>query len=443
MMDYLRRRFDRLNPRTQRLLRTAVVNYFARFASALTVLITIPMARQTMSGERFGIWMMLGALLTFFSFADFGVGNGALNRVTAALRKGDKLELGRAMSAAYCCTAVSGALLIALWFVWAFAAKDPLAFAGKVPEVLRRETLVAFSAFVVLVAVNIPLQLVQKFQLAYQEGYRIGFAQLAYSLCTVISLPLALYFKTSLVVLLLCTLGMQVFVQLVNMATWFSARGLFDILRHAGLHAPTVLHLLRTGSAFFMLQLCAVLAYNSDAFFITQQLGQAVYGDFAAVQRIFLFVSGTLGAALLGLWPAFGEAIGRGEIAWVRRTYTRAMLMAIAVMGSICLFITFAMPLIARYWLHMDVPPATVLPLVLGTWAVIDMLEKITTSLLNGAGLLRPQLLAAMAMAAAALAGKWLLVSLVGPWGSVLATILAYTLIVVPVQIILLRRLLV
>lgn len=394
-----------------------------------------------MSGEKFGLWMMLGSLLTFFSFADFGVGNGALNRVTAAVRKEDSAEVGRVMLAAYGCTILSGFILIILWFIWAGFAADPLSFAGKVPLVYREESMLAFSAFVVLIALNIPLQLVLKFQLAYQEGYRVGFSQLAYSVLSVIFLPVALYYKSSLLVLLLCTLGLQVFVQIANVFIWFSARGLFKILSAARLQWHVMKDLLKTGLIFFVLQLCAVLAYNSDSFIIAQRLGQAEYGDFAAVQRIFLFVSATLSAALLGLWPAFGEAVGRGDMAWVSSTYRRAMFTCLAAMGGMCFSIAFLMPYIAKYWLGMEPPPSTVLVFLLALWAVIDMGEKITTSLLNGAGILRPQLIMALFMAGFALVGKWFLVDILGVWGAVLATILAYTLLVVPLQIFLLKRL--
>ena len=76
-----------LTPRTRRLITTAAASYLARFGSALTLLITIPLARHNLPAELFGVWMMLSTLVGFFSFADLGVGNGVLNRMTALARQ--------------------------------------------------------------------------------------------------------------------------------------------------------------------------------------------------------------------------------------------------------------------------------------------------------------------------------------------------------------------
>src|SRR5207247_10417659 len=96
------------------------------------------------------------------------------------------------------------------------------------------------------------------------------------------------------------------------------ARGLVDV--------PTLRGLLRIGGQFFALQLAVAFAFQSDAIVITQKLGQAAYGDFAVVQKLFLFISMLLNSALLGLWPAFGDAIARGDMTWARRTLVRSLL---------------------------------------------------------------------------------------------------------------------
>ena len=53
---------------------------------------------------------------------------------------------------------------------------------------------------------------------------------------------------------------------------------------------------------------------------------------------------------------------------------------------------------------------------------------------MNGANLVRIQVVVALLMAALAFAGKWTLVTVLGPTGSVLATILAYCMISIPGQ---------
>ena len=442
MIGRLRRHGASLSPRTKRLLSTAAASYLARFGAVVTLLLTIPLARSTMTPDRFGLWMMLGSLLGFFAFADLGTGNGVLKRFSDAIHRDNHGEAGRVMLAGYACAVGSGLLLCIAWGLWIALAADPLIFAGTVAAGDRVEAQRGFTAFVLLFAVNLPLQLAQKFQLARQDGHWVGLTQLACSMASLIALPLALSNQASLPQLLLCTLGLQAAIQGLSSVVWLAHRGWIQQLTTVKFDFNTVASLYKTGMLFFVLQLSAGFAFQSDAFVITQLLGPAAYGDFAAIQRVFLSMSTLVGAALLGLWPAFGEAISRGDLAWARKTYLRSLWTGLLVMGSLCLLVTLSMPLIARHWLGMHTPPTLWLPVVLSVWTVLDTLGQITGSLLNGAGILRAQVLFAIVMAGSAFAAKWLLVPELGALGATSATILAYCVVSIPAQVWLLARLL-
>ena len=429
-----------LTPRTRRMFSTAAASYLARFGSALTLFITIPLARQTLSAELFGVWMMLSALVGFFSFADLGVGNGVLNRMTAAHSRGDRTAAARVMVAGYSCTSAAALLLLVVWFACLLSAQDPLAFAGTISNHHREEVLWAFSTFALMMALNLPAGLIQKFQLGCQDGQWVGLSQFFAAMGSLIAVPAALYWQLGLPSLVLASLGMQVLANLVNSALWLHRRGYFAGLKRRFLERESVKALLRTGLMFFVLQLCAAFAFQSDAFVIAQVLGQPAYGDFAAVQKIFLSVSTLVGAALLGLWPAFGEALQSGDVAWARQTLQRALVTGLAVMGSLCLGLVFSMGWLAQVWLKMP-PPPLLLTALLALWTVIETLGLIVGSMFNGAGILRAQVLLALIVASVSFSAKWWLVEAYGAWGAVLATIAAYCLISVPFQILLLRRL--
>lgn len=442
MIRFLLRLGAGYSPRTRRLLGTAAASYGARFGAAATLIITIPLANATMAPDRFGVWMMLGAMLGFFAFADLGIGNGVLNRVSEAAHRQQPEEASRIMRAGYACTFAASLLLCTAWGLWVALADDPLAFAGSVAEPLRTEALRGFTAFVLLLALNLPLQLVQKFQLAYQDGHWVGVSQLACSLASLAALPIALWNRADLATLMFCTLGLQAAVNAVSTLWWFARSGLAPQLAEARVERHTLAPLLRTGGLFFALQLSAAFAFQSDAFVITQLLGPAAYGEFAAIQRIFLSMSTLVGAALVGLWPAFGHALTSGDVAWARKAYFRALLIGVGSMGGLSVLVTLGMPWIASDWLRAAVPPPLALPLVLSVWAVLETAGQVTGSLLNGAGMVRVQVVVAVAMAATSFGVKWLLVPVLGAWGAVVATIAAYSLISVPVQIWLLASLL-
>lgn len=76
----------------------------------------------------------------------------------------------------------------------------------------------------------------------------------------------------------------------------------------------------------------------------------------------------------------------------------------------------------------------------LAAWTVIDAVAGVFAAYMNGANLLRVQLVFAVGMALTAFATKWILTPVLGTAGAVLSTILAYCLVSVPGQVYIFKR---
>jgi O-antigen/teichoic acid export membrane protein len=434
-----------LQGRSLRVLTTAATSYLGRLGSVLAVVVTIPIARAALPSDLFGVWMMLSGLVAFFAFADLGVGNGVLNRVTAAHAAGDHAEQRRVMRAGYACTGAMGILVLATWFGWAGIAIVPTAMVGPVVLDHRGEVLSALHAFFVLLAINIPASLVHKMQLGLQCGHWVGLTQTAAAVGTLVGVPAVLAFGGGLPELVLASLGMQVAANLASTWLWHrrlarksESISLIQHRRHPELHMAV--SLMRTGSLFLVLQLAAAFAFQSDSIVIVHQLGQSAYGDFAVVQRVFLAASSLILAGLSGLWPALGEALASGDAAWVRRAMLRSYMLVFVAMGATSILLAFSMPHLVLIWVGMQTPPPGALLSVLAAWTILEAMGNVSGAFLNAAGLLRVQVIFAALMGTAAFLGKWYLVGVLGAWGAVLATLIAYSVVSLPMQICLLRR---
>lgn len=428
---------NRIDARLLRIIAVAGANYLGRFGSGLVVLITLPMARQSLPADLFGVWMMLSALLAFMAFADLGIGNGVLNRVNRAQAAGDHEDLRRTLIAGYVCTGVVGSALLAAWLIWSCLASEPTVVAGAAIEPVHRgEVLEALTTFVAVLAVNIPASLVQRVQLGMQQGYWNGIAQFCGAVVTLLAVPLTLHHGGGVAALVIATLGIQAGVNILNTIIWLWRKKLLGpALWRGAWDLPTAHDLLRSGTLFFLLQLAAAFAFQSDAIVITQILGQVAYGDFALVQKLFLFVSMLLSATMAGLWPAFGDALAHQEIAWAKKALRRGVATAAIISIASVTVLSLAMPWILAHWLHTTVLLPWSLVAALSIWTVIDAISAVLAAFMNGANILRAQLVFAVTMALAAFGAKWILTPILGAAGSVLATILAYCLISVPGQI--------
>jgi O-antigen/teichoic acid export membrane protein len=427
--------------RTKRMIFVAGASYLGRFGQGIAVLITLPIARQSLSPDLFGVWMMLSSLLAFMSFADLGVGNGVLNQITKSQANNDTQLLRRTLVSGYAITGAAGATLFLAWLCWYKFSPEPTALAGSIKVEDRAEVLRALYAFALILAVNIPASLIFRVQLGAQQGYLNGWNQLTSALLTIMLVPLCLHLGGNVAELVMATIGVQVLVNTLNTVVWLNHQGMFRNCNWArSLDIATVGLLLRTGSMFFILQLAAVFSFQSDAIVITQTLGQSAYGDFAVVQKLFLFASMFLSSAMLGLWPAFGDAIASQNMYWARKALVLSSTAAACASIVLVSALAVAMPWLMEQWMNNSVTPAFGLVAVLAVWTIIETVGNVFAAFLNGANILRPQLLLAICMALAAFGLKWVLTPALGATGAVLSTILAYCMISIPGCIYIFKR---
>jgi O-antigen/teichoic acid export membrane protein len=133
------------------------------------------------------------------------------------------------------------------------------------------------------------------------------------------------------------------------------------------------------------------------------------------------------------LWPAYGEAIARGDIAWARTTLRRSVRAAlfIAVPAAI-LFVTFG-GWIIQIWVGDAVIAPFPLLLGLGIWTIQSSVGQSVAMLLNGANEVRLQAFAAAVMAIANLGLSIWLTARIGVAGVVWGTVITYgALVLVP-----------
>ena len=184
------------------------------------------------------------------------------------------------------------------------------------------------------------------------------------------------------------------------------------------------------GTLFFVLQLVVAVAFSADNFIIARTLGASSVPDYSIPQRMFSLISLMVAMLVTPLWPAYGEAISRGDIPWVRRTLGRSLVLVFgfAAVASIAMLL-IAHRLLA-WWIGPRISPPFVLLLGLALWTVVDCCGNTLAMFLNGASIMRFQIVVASIFGVACLGLKIYLTGRFGivavPW----ATLLTYVSIV-------------
>jgi O-antigen/teichoic acid export membrane protein len=149
-----------------------------------------------------------------------------------------------------------------------------------------------------------------------------------------------------------------------------------------------------------------------------------------------------LGMFLNPLWPAYGEALARNDFFWVKKAFTRSLLLSFFLSAIPAAGLVLYGPMILNYWVGPAIQPTFELLLGLGLWTIVFTMGSAVGMLLNGANVIRFQVIFASFMAIVALISKVVLASVIGVAGIIWGTLLAYLVCAGIPQVIYVSRLL-
>ena len=431
---YLRRRsFDtsteagRAAERYRRAAWSTLGGIAARVVALAVSLATIPLAIGYLGPEQYGLWVTITAVTAMLTFADFGLGNGLMNAVAGAYGRDDRAAAQRAVSSAFLMLGgVAAAATIA--FALAYGSVPWAGLANVSSEPAASEAAPTVLVFFLCFVVSLPLSLVQRIQYGYQEGFEVSAWTAVGSVLALIGVVGAIQMGATLPWLVLAVAGGPVVATALNAFVLFTRRHP-DLRPRAHLASSRVATgLIRVGLLFFVLQLAVAVAFQSDVVVAAQILGPAAAAEYAVTFRLFFLVPTLLSMAFLPLWPAYGEAIARGDLRWLRRTLVRTTVGGIAVTVVSSAFLLVFGRDVLRIWLGPVFDPPFMLLLGLALWAVISTAFTSISMVLNGATLIGFQVVVAIAMAVSSIAASIYLGNEFGLAGVIWGTLLAYVL---------------
>ena len=401
----------------------------ARGLTMIMSLATVPLTLNYLGAERYGMWLTVSSVIALLGFMDLGVGNGLLNALTRSLARGAiptaQREISSALSVLTGLAVGLGALLVLLYPVVRWGEVFGVASENFAPEAGP-----AFAVWAGCFLIGVPLSVVTQVRLARQEGYIVHLTAAAGSVTAVVALLLVIATRQGLPVLVL---AFGVPPLLAVAASGFvlfrrEARELCPAIRRAD--APTGFALVRAGSLFLVLQLSIAAAFTSDTLIVAHLVGPQGVAEYGVTSRLFMIPVTLIGLAVSPLWPAYGDAIARGDVDWTSSTLVRSLhaALVISVFASAAL-VTLGLPIISLWVGPLVVPPFPLL-VGFGIWVVLNAVGTTVAMLLNGAHEIRLQAASAVIMAVANVAFSIWLTSRVGVAGVIWGTVVTYSLFV-------------
>jgi O-antigen/teichoic acid export membrane protein len=390
----------RAHERHRRIAMAALASALAKLVSIATALVSVPLTLHYLGTERYGMWVTITTFTSMLTFADLGIGNGLLTAVSRASGR-DDVELIRAYvsSALAVLALVACVILAAALAAMATGCVNWPALFNVHGALAKAEAGPAMIVFLVCFALAMPATIIQRLQYGLQMGFVASLWQCAASLLSLAGLLVAIWFRAGLPWLVLCLSGVPLLVACLNSLVFFGWVRPATAPRPQFVSRAYAREVLGAGILFFVLQLAVAVTYTSDNVVIAHMLGAEMVPQYAVPDRLFALTSMMVGFAVTPLWPAFSEAIARGDRAWARRTLLRATTIAGLVGGGFCLLLLLGGKLILHLWVGNAIMPTFALLSGFAVWRTLESLVGPASMYLNGIRAMRFQVVIAVTTA--------------------------------------------
>lgn len=383
--------------RYRRIALTVATSGVNRGLAIVTSLISVPLSFHYLGAERYGLWMTISSTVGLLTFADLGLGSGVIN---AILRAGgpDDEQSARVQVASTFYVLAAIALFILLCMISVGSATFWERVFNVHSELAAKECVPTVAAIVFCTAAAIPFGLVQRVQLAYQEGFITNLWQCAGNMAALVCLVAAVSVKGGLPLMALALTGPPVVASAINHAVYFTIKRPSLAPRLGSFNCLAAKQIAASGPAFLLVQISAILGAPVDNLIVSHVIGPDAVAAYAVPSRLFGLTSILMSILVMPFWGPYGEAWRRGDLGWIQRAFWRTFWMSLLVNAGVCALFVVAGGQVIQTWVGGDVRPSLSLLIALAVWTLSANITFPCFVLLFGVGALRYLALAILAV---------------------------------------------
>jgi len=413
----------------------------SRVINIVVQVLSLSMTVRYLGKERYGVWTTVSTIAAWLALANFGLGQGLTTHLSSLGTEDEsRRETARrsicstlAMSACVVAILFPLCLLAASLIPWAtiFKLTTPLGIAEVRPTVL-----ISISIVLLLLPMTIGGSVLSGYQ-------RNDLLNVTFTLGSLAGLGL-------LVTVVRLRLGMPALCLAVMLPQGAAALAQLIIVRSMGMlpldaryvSRRAALDMMRLGVKFLVIQLFGIFIFETGAIIIAGKLGATEVTPYGITNRIVMVIVTAFQVIVAPLWPAYGDAFGRGDLEWARRVFFKSLrlvvglwLLAAVVLGVGGRWIIYA-------WAGPDAVPSWALLWTMLLYALSFGAGLVVAYPLNGAGRLTPQLVAAVICGLTNIPLAFFLASRFGVTGVVVSQAAVMFFIAIPIQLTAVLRLL-
>jgi O-antigen/teichoic acid export membrane protein len=319
--------------RSRRLKWSIVTALLTKPVAFITPIITVPLFLHYLGKEGYGLFANIGALTIWLSLSNAGLTLGLLNRLTECHVSGDRALAQRYVSTLLLMLVALTALITVLVSAAVPFVDWSRVFKASSPDVLRDAPLAVWLAALATVF-GLVFSVGHPIYSAYQENHRNNVWDGLSKVLTLAACIAVVRTSWGLPGVVLAAAGTNTLVRMINMVVLFSWEKPWLTPRLRFFDRTLLAGTVRQGLGLFVISAASMSIFQVDKLIIGAVLGQDGVADYDVVARPFLIVFGLYSVLLGPRWPAYGEALRRGDVDWVRRALRRSLIAGVGGMTA-------------------------------------------------------------------------------------------------------------
>lgn len=396
-MSYLKSKFTDIlglitkgHERSVKAKKNILASFVIKGLSIAISLVLVPLTINYVNPSRYGIWLTLSSMVAWFSFFDIGFGNGLRNKFAEALAKGQD-ELARIyVSTTY---AILSIIIVTVLILFLFINRflDWSKILNTPPEMAGELSILAGIVFVFF-CLRFIFQLLATVLTANQEPAKASFFDFLGSFFSLIIIFILTKTTSGNLIYLGTALSFAPVLVLAISSLWYYSR---DYKKYAPsfkyVKFGFARNLMSLGIKFFIIQIAALVLFNTNNIIITQLFGPKEVTTFNVSFKLFSVITMIFFIIATPLWSAFTDAYVKSDFAWIKTTLSKMRkIWYLLIIFSI--MILLASPLIYKLWVGDSVKVPFALSMAMCSYGIVYIWQTIHVFLLNGIGKIKLQL---------------------------------------------------
>lgn len=372
------------NSRTNLLVKNVFSSLILRGLGTAINFLFVPLVINFVNAERYGIWLTLSSVLTWFTLLDIGFGNGLRNKFSEAVALDDIKEQRKLIHTTAAVLIIISAVIFILNVVFTDQLKwdEFLGVDASYRTELQQLVFLLISFF----SLQFIFQIYNPIQYALQKPAMIARTILVGNALGLIGiLYLREFSEPSLFNLGFVVMGSNVLSIFLFTAYFFivQRRDLIQKIERPTLE--TLRAIFSLGIKFFFLNIAYMVQFQTSNFLISKYFTPEKVTEFNIAFKLFSVAALIFGIILSPVWSSVTNAQVNNDYRWIRKLINKLLLIWAVIAGGSIIVLMIA-PTIYNLWIGdiITIPFITSLGVLL--IVLSNCFSEIFISVLNGMG---------------------------------------------------------